>query len=62
MMEKISWVNKRHPYEVDEKKKKKTTQKRLWMRKKRMIKKCIESASTHTHNEANTIFGIKLVL
>jgi len=33
---KISWVNKRHPYEVDEKKK--TTQKRLWMRKKRMIK------------------------
>jgi hypothetical protein len=47
---KFSCVDKRHPYELDEK----TAQKGLWMKKKCMVTKCIESASTH--NEAKTSF------
>jgi hypothetical protein len=48
--EKISWVDKRHPYELDEK----TAQKGLLDEEEMHGQRCIESASTH--NEAKTIF------
>jgi hypothetical protein len=46
----FSWVNKRHPYEMDEKK----LHKRALDEEETNGKKCIESASTY--NEAKTIF------
>jgi hypothetical protein len=48
---KFSWVNKRHPYEMDENKK---LHKRALDEEETNGKKCIESASTH--NETKTIF------